>query len=707
MRWDTNNRKWQNFWSADNNRQRLTSLGRVLQKTDRILTGDRDLRVIVEELDGIYKNIPAITRGKDLVLNRPFCDISTKAGVVGVIGMNWHELSHYLFTPSNREDGYAAKRAKDAGMWWTYNILEDQRIETLFSAAYKPARMYFAQMVLDQILKDKKVWDQQWPLLHGRRYLPLEIRQNFRERYVNQQNVREMAAIIDEFRVLDLSVKWDRNQDRAFELVKAFHTLLHGDMDKNFQKQQEETAEGCGDATDSSDESGNNKPQPPDNKTSQQASEKAKEETEEQDEKEQDGEDGSQFWEDLEGEDESDEESDETEEGDEEDGEEDSGRGEDSEDSDEQDDSDNGGDGGLSDDGDDADDAEEEWSGDSEGGDSDRDGDSDEGDGADAKGSSQARPNGDDSEVEGDEDEGAKGVGGSGLVDYELKEVLQEALDAIMDSEIVSDEVQRIKDAVNDPSNFDVEASERNIQKRDVPEEAKRQCKLVENEFKKLWAELEPGWHYGADEGRLNVARAMNSDDWDDVFDQWDEGKEQNAGIEVSIAVDVSGSMMYGPNSASPITDAMAAVWTIKRAVEAVDGHVTVISFGEVAKTLISRHDKAKPNEMVFPSDLEGDTRPGEAIDICRYVLNRSEMPNKLFVVVTDGSWQSDPKDHAKTRTALENMPGTKLYMCIGASNPNPQWSGYFHHNSVIAQASDIAPLVRNAINTMLRNAKN
>jgi hypothetical protein len=66
-----------------------------------------------------------------------------------------------------------------------------------------------------------------FPLIHGRKYLPAEIRDNIRQAYNDQANVVELSNLIDEF----LGVSFPRDTDRAIEIVQRVHDLLPKDID--------------------------------------------------------------------------------------------------------------------------------------------------------------------------------------------------------------------------------------------------------------------------------------------------------------------------------------------------------------------------------------------------------------------------------------------------------------------------------------------
>lgn len=188
----------------------------------------------------------AATDGKDLLLSADwFADrivpsllsrnaASTAGDWASFKGVAYHEVAHILWTPR-----FNHKPVKDLGGIYRgrdiWNLLEDQRIEGFFVARYKPAIPYFTRIVLNFVVDDKAGADLTWLWLHGRKYLPAEVRSAYRtsfehalDRYMLQFDVTEkvtsddFAKIIDEYRTL----VFPADGDRAVELIAEFSRLM-------------------------------------------------------------------------------------------------------------------------------------------------------------------------------------------------------------------------------------------------------------------------------------------------------------------------------------------------------------------------------------------------------------------------------------------------------------------------------------------------
>lgn len=666
--------------------QRLIALGRVLTKSDRIMTGIPTLEV--QFLDAFP--YPAGTDGKKITIKADANIQQGKKWMVNVVGLNWHEVAHIYFSRKMGDGTNYREQIKNHMVTAAYQILEDARIETQFVAMYRPVRHYFAQAVIVNLLDSRK-WGAStqvrmnraatlWPFLHGRKYLPLSLRESYKAIYKDQQNVDRMAEIIDEYRLLDLNDRLDRGSGIA--LCREFQALMT-------QEQQDESDEQCGDDSQGSEGASGSE--------SKSAAQKAKKEAEEQEEKEEEGEDGSGFYE----EDEEDEEEGESDDdGDGADG--DSGDSDEEEGDSEDEEASSGGGGDSDSEDDDSEDGESDAEVDSdEDGDSDDEGDSDSGNGGDSDVDEDDGEEDEDSESDSDED----GVGGGGKVTLsDIEDELEDALQEIAYNSDVQEEVQRINEAVNDPRNIDMDMSGAKDERRSypVPSHLKSTVMEVTEQFKRLYAEMEPGWHYGSDNGRLNVDRAIQSEDPEYIFDEWDEGKEQESGIEVCIMLDCSSSM-----DGTAMREAAHATWVIKRAVEQVDGTVSVIGFHFSSFPLIGRNEKASPDEYELPIDLGGNTVPWDGIDIAKWVLEISDQPNKIFVLITDGFFYNVPgqmvPDYIKK---FQTVDATRVYIGISDDGRDlgGQYKDGFDTSLTVASATQIVPVVQQTITTILTN---
>lgn len=156
--------------------------------------------------------------------------------IVRLTGVNYHELCHVMWTPfKGLPDWFkqvgASKTTRrgvtGSELQQAFNMLEDQRIESMLLAMYKGLSPYFVTMLAEYVINASEP-DKLWPLLHGRRYLPQEVRDQFRGIYANQPAIPHLEKIIDEYRLLRKPL----NDNPTRELIEdfAYYMRLAGSM---------------------------------------------------------------------------------------------------------------------------------------------------------------------------------------------------------------------------------------------------------------------------------------------------------------------------------------------------------------------------------------------------------------------------------------------------------------------------------------------
>jgi hypothetical protein len=675
-----------NWVQDDRLRTRFAALGSSLTKTTRILTGRREVGVKMMTTMQTKLDVPGFSDGQTITIHRDkFRNIGDPITLVQIMGLTYHELSHIMMTPRNQHPLRAAVVSERLG--YAFNALEDQRIETQFVATYRSAAKYFTEMVVEFLVGNQDTWELAHMLTHGRRFLPLEIREQFKNRFIlDDVDTKRLEEIINQYRLLNISTQYMSGSEvtEVMKLIREYDQLskkaqtMAGKDAPNPMGADENGTQGCGSQSDGK----------PDENAGRTAARKAQEQTEEQDEVEEDGEDGSGFWDDVP----DDEEDDETEE-DEDDDEGGSASGAASEDDEDEEDDEESSSGGS--------DASDESEGSASDDDDDEAGDENgEGSSSDSDPSSSSE---DDDEV--DSDEGGDGVGGGDndvLDDDEMQNLLDDITNALMSSEQVQGDLRQMHSAINDPDAFDLDDNLAAHTKQPAPSSLVSASENVVRELRKLYAEVEPGWKYGSDTGRLNVQRAMNSDDFDDVFDEWDEGREHDAGVEVVIALDTSYSM-HGVEAQA----ASEALWVLKRAFDSVEATVSAMGFDSVTTALFKRHDKVPRSEVTYFDAEGGDTCPAQALRNARRILTQSEKPNKLFVIITDGQWSPtnfEQNGRVENLSALiKTIPATTMFLGIGRYGLN-KYSSEFDIAQFVSHSNEVAPIIKFAVSHMLKN---
>lgn len=672
----------------DRRKTRRASLAVTLTKTDRIITGRGN--VTFQFTDGpppsLGANPPAWNDGKNIyVSNARMPSIESASDLVTCLGLNHHEIAHVLYTPSSGTR-FISDLVKD-GMWNTYNMLEDARIETMFSAQYISAKKYLTSPVLRFIVDNDKTWPTAHLLTYGRRYLPLEIRKEFAGRFIGSAAVRKEAEkIIDSYRMLDLSDSSDH--PIADRLVRAMHVLL-GNVKSKLGTDEKNAMEkncGCGGLDNFQNDEMEVK------LASQSAGRRRDEEAAEQDEKEKEGKDGSGFYDE-------DDSEDEEEPGDE-------GSGADTSEDDGDPSSESDGDSGW----DDPEEGDDESDGSSGIGNS----SSGDDDGSEAPGNSggNSGSSDDDESEDGDGDSGSESVNGEGSNSAgnssgHLESLVNKALEAIEENSEVRGELTRLRDAMDDDRNIETTTEPTPFQSRPPSAQSASALNEISREFQELHAKFEPGWEYATDHGRVNVQRAMTADFGEtDIYDAWDEGQEEDAALEAVILFDDSGSM-----DGSKIVQGSEAVWAVKCALDSVDAISTVLTFSVNSRTLYNRGEASNHGEVKIPKDLGGSTNPTTGMMESRRILNQSERPNRLFVIVTDGGFNGMHYFGNQSNGAgdvykelLESIKATRVYIGIETAS-SPYLKDCYDVHTVINNPRDIATVIRQSIRSMLDEA--
>ena len=190
---------------------RLNALCRVYEQADRVLTGDP---VIVNVApDG---PAPAWSDGASITINANQIEDMDLESLTQVNGLNYHELAHHLYTPRRGTD--FMKWIIENNYMKAANMLEDQRIETLLVARYPSIAPFLTATCARWLASSPDDVAGNYVLMRGRRYLPVELRQAFRDLFFQQDLIPTIAEIVDEYRLL----AFPQDYARAKELIKRF-----------------------------------------------------------------------------------------------------------------------------------------------------------------------------------------------------------------------------------------------------------------------------------------------------------------------------------------------------------------------------------------------------------------------------------------------------------------------------------------------------
>lgn len=623
----------------------LRRMARELRLTDQILSFDIDSVSVIEKGPA-----PAWTSpdGSAITINRTRMPPLTKRKNVAVwLGTNAHELFHNLFSP--RENSplilrvIAAAKSTNPSMFRSWNMLEDARIERLGLNRYEAWRGYLIAALAHHI---PVTHPSSWLLVAGRTWLSRESRRLSRALFVAEYGE---SAACDASRLIgayqSLRDPGHDDADEAYDIVAEFDSLFGSTT----------TRGGCGgppirqgEPEDADpDEGGFPCADDPINWGGGGDDESGEGEGE-GDDTEGEGE-GSGSGSDDEGE------------GDEGDG-----------------DAEGSGDEGEGDEG--------EGSGDGSGGESDdplvdTNGDDDaDGDGNGGEGDARNDEAGGGCSAPGDSD-GKQGIRGS--FDNDIDEALK-------DAETAAD-LDRVVDQIAHGSSGELSDAPRSVGEwLDVPDSARAVGREVADVLSEIRDDCEAAWVRRTDTGRFNVGRWATDPDWDadNVFDQFDPGAMDASGLDVVLAVDVSGSMM------GQMGELAEATWAIRQAVDRVEGTCTVLGFGTELTVVAAAGER--PDGRIFIPSLEDSTNPTPALREAHRIIAQSEAANRLVIVLTDGYWWSAGTAEDAMRAAKQDG-ATTCVVGLGPTAARFVKPGFCDADvtACITRSSELVPIFR------------
>lgn len=318
------------------------------------------------------------------------------------------------------------------------------------------------------------------------------------------------------------------------------------------------------------------------------------------------------------------------------------------------------------------------------------DGDDTDGDGTgDAKGDTK-----EDADDEGGNGAGSSGVGSADAPDLsDIENELNKAQSEIMSSDAVVNELTNHSRAMRSGSSFTSSALTHKVPQFLAPSgDMTRAAKRIGAEFVKLQSQLDPGWERMTQAGKLNVKRYLEGADMDVVFDTWHEDRSEAADVEAFLAMDMSSSMRTGGRGRPPYVEAAKSFWVLRKALSSIGARVTGYGFDTVSYSLFAREDRLPTRYPVWSPG--GGTDPTATIDDATILLSRSKARSKVFVVLTDGDWQGD---YTAMGLLLDDMRAMGVASCqyrIGSSLPNVPMVELSKHFGVVARIADPMAMV-------------
>lgn len=579
-------------------RDRLLRLAQVFQRANSVIA----LRPIKVHIVNDENGAPAWSGANDVFFNEAkINDKFDSETLLSIQGLDFHELAHVRYTPRNGSE--LCLWVIENNYWKAFNALEDQRIETLMVGRFPSTVNWLTATVAQFILNTPEAIEHAYPLLRGRRYLPLEIRQLARKHYAKQENIVALAEVIDEYRLL----LFPDDTERAKELIARFAELIQGDNLADPNGHESRPFHGH--------ESSDSRPAP---KREQERDRK----NAEKQEKELDKEDTQSSSADSDDSDSDD------------DSQSNSSADNSADDSDTDSDSNGNGAGDSDDDSDDDSDSKEDSNSSSDFGDvtvaEDSDDDSEFDDSYEADNLSRHAGAG-----------GKSKTANSQEVTDTMEEIIQSVTEELMDN------LNKLSmQVVGKPLMGTVSAeSVSRADYRSVPATADLVTvqRSFARELERLKANYDPSWLTEQRSGKLNAKRYMQGASVRTLFDKWQSGRDDVTAIEAVILLDRSSSMQ-GHNA----KEAYKSLWAIKRSLDKVHASTTVYTFDSGTHLLYSADEKA--DTTIRDSGASGTTQPEVAILNAQNILATTDKPIRILFMITDGAWGGDKAEESVRR---------------------------------------------------------
>lgn len=197
--------------------ERMKALAGVYQTADTVIAGER-VKVSV----GRFNNteIPAWTTGVEIMINAEQVNTRDFEDLVRLHGLNFHELAHVLYSP--RAGTTLMQWASENYYMPAFNILEDQRIESLLTMRYPSTVPWLTATVMRWVVNRPEAMDTGYLMVRGRRYLPGRLRGILRSQFAEPGLLHRIDKVVDAYRVL----AFPSDYEQAKPLIREMHDIL-------------------------------------------------------------------------------------------------------------------------------------------------------------------------------------------------------------------------------------------------------------------------------------------------------------------------------------------------------------------------------------------------------------------------------------------------------------------------------------------------
>ena len=222
-----------------------------------------------------------------------------------------------------------------------------------------------------------------------------------------------------------------------------------------------------------------------------------------------------------------------------------------------------------------------------------------------------------------------------------MRNKVEELLKEIMRDDEVKRDTKEVTKAINNNELTRSAVKKATYSNFPIKTRVMASARAFATELERLRIDSDPAWDTMKSSGRLNITRAMKYDinDINTLFDEWNDGNSAND-IEAVILTDTSGSMGW------QIAQTLESAWIIKRAIERIQGRVSVYKFNHDSRLIYGADEKANPAHYRFVQS-SGSTNPYKALVEAERILTASRKPIKMIFIITDGYWDWKERNDA------------------------------------------------------------
>lgn len=218
-----------------------------------------------------------------------------------------------------------------------------------------------------------------------------------------------------------------------------------------------------------------------------------------------------------------------------------------------------------------------------------------------------------------------------------IDEMLTDEVEELLMHKNVRQDLKNVRGAISEAlgENLDLDVDLTSPYKQ-VPADIVQQRDLLKRQLMDIQSLLEGTWRDDEPQGKLNLRRWINAPraQRGSVFRSWIKDEIDEAGLEMVVLLDRSGSMGAAIDHASQIC------WMVGSACQQVEGRVHVIGFSDEGRdeVLLSPSKDLKANQYQSFGTV-GGTNVAGALALATKVMQASNMPNRVVSIVTDGAW--------------------------------------------------------------------